>query len=466
MSLQGVMPDVFHCNEPEVLVSGPRGTSKTYTDMMRTLALCELYPGSRHLFSRFVRVHMNETVLETWERLLGPGHPALVGPTKEHRSVYQVGKSSVIVKGLDDPIATNSGEYDTITLFEATDIPEQTYNNLFGTLRHKKMIASDGKPWHQMRVECNPTYPQHWLKKRADAGKMVHFPTTHKDNPAYWDPIGQRWTDEGQNYISGLQRMTGVVYKRNYLGLWVGAEGMVFEEWDERVHVLDELKPGIMEWEMVRAIDFGYVDAFVCQWWAIERSTKTMVLVKELVRHKTEIDVLAQEINRYSHGLRIRFTVADHADAMGRAMLAKYGIPTQGCEKPKAGQGWAEHFEPIKQRMRPNASDGSVRLYAYRHALIDRDPRLEDTGQPIGLLEELPGYTWQEPKEGKNPKEEPVGIHDHACAAMRYAVHAIDRFYIPEPFREFIAAPLVQEPDKVPGPRTTWVSSRFGARRS
>lgn len=465
--LDAITPAVrlMYCRDPVIMSDGPTGSGKTRPALEKLHYCADRWPTTRILILRKAKAHASGSIMSTWENeVVEVGHPAGKLQARNYKSpTYCYPNGSIVaVDGMYDGSGYNEAvmgtQWDIILPDEATQFSEDDCERLMGRL-NRITPTPERIPFNQIILPCNPDSPQHWLWRWHLSGKLTRIQSRLSDNPVFHD--GRDWTPQGRKYLEVVNRYTGVRLKRLRDGLWCGAEGMIYEEWDESRHVLDELPPGCLEWEMVRAIDFGYVDAFVCQWWAIERASRMMILVRELVRHKTEIDVLAQEVNRHSEGMRIRFTVADHADAMGRAMLAKYGIPTQGCEKPKAGQGWAEHFEPVQQRLRVDPQTGSCGLYAWRGALLDRDPRLVDLGVPIGLIEEIPSYAWLPPKDGKAPKEEPQGMNDHAMAAMRYGVHAVNRFYVPEPERVFIAAPLVKDPDGPKPPAKTWVSDRF-----
>ena len=447
-----------------VMADGPTGSGKTRPALEKAYALANKYPGTRCLLLRKAKAHASTTIQTTWSTQVVPdGDPSANLTSRNYRSPAYLfpNGSEVAVDGMYDGGGYNQAvmgtEWDYIVADEGTQYSEDDAQRLIGRLNR---IPPDGGriPFNQIIFPCNPDGPQHWLWRWHLGGRLTRIASRLEDNPVFHD--GKAWTDQGRKYLATVDRYTGVMRERNRFGRWVGAEGMVYEEWREDVHVIENLAPATWGWEMVRSIDFGYVDAFVCQWWAIDRMTHVMILVRELVRHKTEIDVLAEEVNKHSKGLNIRFTVADHADAMGRAMLSKYGIPTQGCDKPKAGQGWAEHFEPIKRRLRVDGF-GKARLYVWRGALLDRDPRLVMKGVPIGLLEEIPGYAWLPPKEGKAPKEEPQGMNDHSMAALRYGVHAVDKFYLPGEEKEFIAAPMLKDPTNEPTPVPTYVSSRF-----
>ena len=447
-----------------VMADGPTGSGKTRPALEKAYALAGKYPGTRCLLLRKAKAHASTTIQTTWSTQVVPaGDPAANLTSRNYRSPAYLfpNGSEVAVDGMYDGGGYNQAvmgtEWNFIVADEGTQYSEDDAQRLIGRLN--RLPPEGGRvPFDQIIFPCNPDAPSHWLWRWHLAGKLTRIASRLEDNPIFHD--GKVWTEQGRKYLATVDRYTGVMRERNRFGRWVGAEGMIYDEWDDSRHVLKDLPMGCMGWDMVRSIDFGYVDAFVCQWWAIEPGRKTMVLVRELVRHKTDLDHLAAEVNALSVGMRVRFTVADHADAMGRAMFSKYGIPTQGCDKPKANEGWVEHFEPVKQRLRFQP-DGSARLYVWKGALSDRDPRLVTAGVPIGLLEELPSYAWLPPKEGRPPKEQPQGHNDHSCAALRYGVHAIERFYSPSADAPFVAAPLIREPSEEPEQGTTWVGRRF-----
>lgn len=67
--------------------------------------------------------------------------------------------------------------------------------------------------------------------------------------------------------------------------------------------------------------------------------------------------------------------------------------------------------------------DGKPRLYILRNARVaGPDAELENKKLPTCTLEEIPGYSWEPPKDGKQPKESPVKENDHGMDAMRYIV--------------------------------------------
>jgi len=95
----------------------------------------------------------------------------------------------------------------------------------------------------------NPDSPYHWLKtdyldrrNELDMG-VWHF--TIDDNP-YLDP----------KYVESLKaEYTGLWYQRYVLGLWVLAEGVVYDMWREDKHVWE--KPLYLAQEYYLSVDYG-----------------------------------------------------------------------------------------------------------------------------------------------------------------------------------------------------------------
>ncbi len=103
----------------------------------------------------------------------------------------------------------------------------------------------------------NPSHPNHKMKKwidMAEAGDpnyySLHF--SLEDNP-YLDPS---YKDRIKNSLSGI------FYKRNYLGLWCLAEGSIFDFFDHKIHVVDRPPCAAEYW--VAGIDYGSVNPFTC----------------------------------------------------------------------------------------------------------------------------------------------------------------------------------------------------------
>jgi len=208
-----------------------------------------------------------------------------------------------------------------------------------------------------------------------------------------------------------------VRYLRLRKGLWVAAEGTVYEEYDPAIHKIAAF-PIPKEWRRIRVIDFGYTNPFVCQWWAQDPEGR-LYRYRELYGTKKIVADWAVEINRLSEGESIEATVADH-DAEDRATLDKAGIYSVPAIKDVT-----PGIQAVAKRLR-RREDGKPGLYLVEGALVSRDSALDDARKPACTEEEVDCYVWAKGQDGKPNKEIPVKENDHGLDATRYAVAFFD----------------------------------------
>lgn len=106
-------------------------------------------------------------------------------------------------------------------------------------------------------ASMNPSYPTHKIKQWIDKAEQgdpnyysLHF--TLDDNPYVDDAYKQRIRDS----------LSGLFYKRNYLGLWCLAEGAIFDFFDPKIHVVSRPPRAAEYW--IASIDYGQIHPFVC----------------------------------------------------------------------------------------------------------------------------------------------------------------------------------------------------------
>jgi phage terminase large subunit len=393
-----------------VLLEGPYETGKTFAALSKLhLLLCK-YPNSQALMVRQYRNSILTSAVMTYENkvlLQKPGDNTPVtkyGGERPEFYRYPNG-SKLLVGGLDDADKYLSSEYDFIYVNQAEEITLDSWEKLCGRATGRAGNA----PYPQVMADCNPSYPYHWIVQRT---QLKRFKTTHQDNPRLYDHDRNAWTEAGALTIGRLQSLTGLRYKRGYLGLWAGAEGQVYE-FDDLVHLVDPF-PIPDDWRRIRSIDFGYTNPFVCHWWAIDPDGR-MYLYREIYMSRRTVKVHSADINRLSEGENIEVTVADH-DAEDRATLEENGIITEAAQKAiKTGIGKTE--ERLKV-----AGDGKPRLFVMRGCTVEMDPVLAENYYPTSTAQEFGGYIWAPTPDGKPNKEVPLDLNNHGMDAARYAV--------------------------------------------
>lgn len=165
-------------------------------------------------------------------------------------------------------------------------------------------------------------------------------------------------------------------------------------------------------------IDFGYVNPFVCQWWAIDGDGR-MYRYREIYMTKRTVAQHAEQIKLLSIGETYEATIADH-DAEDRATLRQAGIETLAATK-EVSRG----IQAVQQRL-ARGHDERPRLFLLKNALVEPDAALAEAKKPTCAEAEFPAYVWQTTPDGRPDKEEPLKVNDHAMDCIRYAVMYLD----------------------------------------
>ena len=428
--LRGGVKEAFHSRDSEALCSGAAGTGKSLMWLLRIYWTCRKYPGARCLIVRKTRESLTESILVTWERdILGPTHPILTlrpNLRKVRQAYFFPNGSSVVVGGMDKPDKVLSSEWDIIYAPEATELDITDWETLSGRLRAGSL------PYQQMIADCNPTSPEHWIYKRCLAGLCKLFPTTHQDNPRYWDTQSKAWTVPGQQYMARLERMTGTRRKRFLLGLWEAAEGTVYDYRKE-----DHFLPA--DWQpephhrRVWGIDWGRVRPTVLGMWAFDDEGR-MYCYREVYQTFLHPALLGEWCTRQI----VEFgekppeaVVCDHDDIRKAEFERTSGLSLtladktdrdKGIEETQTqfdiqDDGWAKiFFKPTEAcRVTIKTDDRSL---ATVHG---PDLILVDRGEPTSGLEEIVGYIWDE----ESSKDQPIDYNDHFCDMMRYVARYV-----------------------------------------
>ena len=173
-------------------------------------------------------------------------------------------------------------------------------------------------------------------------------------------------------------------------------EGMIYPEFDERVHVKDfEYEPA---WENWWAMDFGYSDPFICLDIMIDAEDRCYVWREYVVQYKSTFEhgqVLRNRVN--PEGFHVSGIAADPRGADAIATLVNMlGSMLANPVGVQLG------YEAVKQALK-RREDGTVGLYIH--------PRCTETIRSIKNLrasENKPGY------------ELTKGQFDHPADALRY----------------------------------------------
>lgn len=251
----------------------------------------------------------------------------------------------------------------------------------------------------------NPTYPSHKLKGWIDKSKEgddnyyeLHF--LLDDNPY----LTQDYKDRIKNSLSG------VFYKRNYLGQWCLAEGSIFDFFDRSLHVVDRPPRAADYW--ILGVDYGTSNAFAAILIGVNcgRATQEKPIMwaekeyywdyKKRGHQKSSsefADDLATMIQPYS----VKSVYIDPSAANFRLDLQKRGIhPVNALND--VNEGIISTIKWLKGDQRTG------QLYICKEC--------------VNLIREIEGYVWH-PKCLEKGEDEPLKVNDHAVDALRYALN-------------------------------------------
>lgn len=455
---RGGCKEVFESRAEEVLVSGPAGTGKSRACLEKVFAVCLLTPNTRALLLRKTQRSLGSTALVTWRNFvikeaLETGEVIYYGGSSQEAPQYRFKNgSTVTIGGLDNPTRIMSSEYDIVYVQEATEI----------TITDLEFIKTRLRNWRtsfqQLIMDCNPAGDKHWLKLRCNDKKTILIESRHEDNPRLFEECEEgadgakpyaasstgfiRVTARGKAYIDILDSLTGVRYKRLRLGLWVSAEGIIYEEFDPAIHVLpweydDEGNrlPLPADWPRYWVIDFGYVHPFVLKCYA-EGPDGELYMYREIHMSRRTVEEHAEQIMSivtrkkvttwYDHFNRMEQSreetewiepmpdavICDH-DAEGRRTFEKHtGLGTVAALKA-VDDGIDLH------KMRLKGDEQGPRFFLMQDALVETDGYARENLLPTCTEEEYASYVWKVSPDGRT-KSEPVKLDDDGLDCDRY----------------------------------------------
>jgi PBSX family phage terminase large subunit len=407
----GAALEAWRSGRRECLLAGAAGTGKSRLCLQKLHFAARKYPGMRAIIVRKTRESITQTAMVTYEKkVLQEGWlgSAIKWRTQEQQYEYPNG-SVIAVGGMDKSSKVMSSEWDLIYVQEATELFEDDWGALTTRLRNGIM------PYQQLIADCNPSYPTHWLKQRADRHEIQMLESRHEDNP-YVTP----------EYIATLDALPGVLKLRLRYGKWAATEGMVYEEWNPAIHILsrsklvdlgillDDEKPNFQVVKQVIAgVDWGWQNPGTIQVYALDSDSRAY-MIHEIYRTQRDIDWWIEQAVALKQIYHIEQFVCDPAEPSYIEQFNKHGLNAVGAIN-SIPLGISAAHARLKI-----AGDGRPRFFVYEYALKERDETRVDAHRPFCFTQEVDGYAWPKSKDGAPVKEVPVKVDDHSMDAFRY----------------------------------------------
>lgn len=276
---------------------------------------------------------------------------------------------------------------------EATTLPQEFFDQLVGRC---SVLGS------KIFLTTNPDNPAHWLRKKyllrpEETGlRSWHF--TLDDNP-FLDP----------QYVATLKTThVGLWRQRNILGLWVQAEGAIYEMFDQDRHVVDIL-PQITRWLAV-GVDHGTVNPFAAV--LLGLGADGCLYVTSEWRHDSR--AAQRQMTDLEYSLAIRTWLND------------LGVRPEWVVVDPSAASFIEQLH--RDGVTPAGADNAVKDGIATIASLFAAGRLRIHRSCVGLIGELPGYAWDETASAQGT-DKPIKSDDHSCDALRYAIRTTEALW-------------------------------------
>ena len=281
-----------------------------------------------------------------------------------------------------------------------------------------QLLGRMSPPGAQLIGTTNPDSPGHWLRKDY-LSRIPHTVHYKHDTPPEqqlhdWRLVSFVMDDNPaltETYKNAVRtEFTGLWYQRFVEGLWVAAEGAIYDTYDPNRHVInhDDL-PHIVE-HLALGIDYGTTHPTYGILVGLGDDNRLYAIDEWAPTPGSTDHQLANDLTQWQATRPTpSWTAVDPAAASFRTELWQ--------------RDWGrEHGGHLTKA--DNAVNDGIRVIA---SLFSAD-KLRITDRCPNLIEEIPGYRW-DPKATQRGEDKPVKEHDDAVDALRYAINTTYRLW-------------------------------------
>lgn len=245
---------------------------------------------------------------------------------------------------------------------------------------------------------CNPQGPYHWFKvnwiDKLKEKNAIRIQFRLYDNPSL-----------SKKRIDFYERMfSGVFYQRYILGLWVIAEGIIYDMFDPEKHVVKTKDRNYEQYYV--SIDYGTQNATVFGLHGLYQGN--WYLVKEYyhsgrdTKQKTDKQY-ADDLEDFIKGFKVTSIIIDPSAASFKAELRQRGLLVR------------------------NASNRVIDGIRYFSSVLSKE-RYFINDCCTNTIKEFQSYIWDE-KAAERGEDKPLQENDHCMDMLRYFGYTVMRRY-------------------------------------
>lgn len=272
---------------------------------------------------------------------------------------------------------------------EVTLMPESFANQAIA-----RCSVEGAKLW----FNCNPDGPYHWFKlnflDKLTEKNLLHLHFTMDDNPSLSQEVKERYK----------RMFSGVFFKRYILGLWVVAEGVIYDMFSKEIHVKPTIERRYKRYYI--SIDYGTYNVTAFGLWGLCDDDGKWYKVKEYhhsgrksSRQKTDEEYYS-DLEEFAGDRKIKFIIIDPSAASFIASIKKH------------------------KKFRVKKADNSVLNGIRNVSTALQQGLIYYNDCCIETFKEMYSYIWDE-KAIKNGEDKPKKENDHHMDADRYFINTI-----------------------------------------
>lgn len=379
------------------ILKGGRGSKKSCTTALWFIYHLMKYPKANLLVvRRYFNGHKDSTYAQLKWAMYRLGVAHLWQCSKSPlEMMYKPTGQKILFRGMDDPMSITSitverGYLCWVWVEEAFQIEkEDDFNKLDMSIRGELPQGY----FKQLTLTFNPWSEKHWLKKRffdAESDDILAITTTYQCN----EFLG----DDDRAIFADMKERFPRRFEVEGLGNWGIAEGLVYENWEEKEFDYREILKERPQCKALFGLDFGYTNdpvGFVAL--LLDEENKEIFIFDEHYQKAMINPDIAEMLK--SKGYAKERIIADSAEPKSIAELRKLGIPriTAALKGPDS------------------VRHGIQRVQGYRMFV---HPRCGNT------MMELHNYVWDTKTDG-TVDSKPIDDYNHIMDALRYATEGI-----------------------------------------
>jgi len=363
-------------------------------------------PNNFGLLGRLDVVELRSTTLAELLHFL-PAE-AIVSHNATERIIKFVNGTQLFYTNLD----TTKGAEDRISSlnlgFACVDQLEEISESVFLAIQGRLRRADARRCFYG---SCNPA-GHDWLYYRWKINEMMRE-AGESYNPQY--RLFEAKTYENiylpKDYIEELMTYPEQWRKRYVECSWDNFEGLVYNEYNEAIHLIDEFVPNDShEYQYIHILDYGYVNPTAILYAAYDKTTKEVILYKEFYKSGMIIPDIANEYRASDPHWKEAYRLADPSiyktDKDGQSIYTDF---------LRQGIFWA--------RANNEKAKGINRVNTFF-----KQGRLKVCKSLVNFRREIGDYRWKEANlfGNKNAPEEPIKSKDHLMDCLRYLCNAIE----------------------------------------